>query len=104
LLAAAAAAAAARFVFKDQFIELSTVLPADADLYGLGEATLRTGLRLPRNGTVLTMWNRDLASAGIEFNLYGSHPFYLQVNAGEVWGCTAFSQLQVIMDVLTGCA
>jgi alpha-glucosidase (family GH31 glycosyl hydrolase) len=72
-------------VFKDQFIELSTAVPADADLYGLGETTLRTGLLLPRDGTVMTLWNRDLSPAEPNFNLYGSHPFYLQVNKGRHW-------------------
>uniref|UniRef100_A0A383VTZ3 Maltase n=1 Tax=Tetradesmus obliquus TaxID=3088 RepID=A0A383VTZ3_TETOB len=70
-----------QFIFKDQFIQLTTNMPADADLYGLGEATLRGGLLLPRNNSVVTMWNRDLASASVGFNLYGSHPFYLQVTA-----------------------
>lgn len=68
-----------RFVFKDQYIELTTQLPPDADLYGLGEVTLPTGLRLPRNGTVITLWNRDLSASEPHVNLYSSHAFYLQV-------------------------
>jgi hypothetical protein len=84
-------------VFKDQFIELSTAVPADADLYGLGEATLRTGLLLPRDGTVMTMWNRDLTPAAIGWNLYGSHPFYLQVNKGK-----ALRELTSLMHMLLG--
>lgn len=50
------------------------------DLYGLGEVTLPTGLLLPRDGSVITMWARDLSSANEGANLYGAHPFYLQVN------------------------
>ncbi|WIA20582.1 hypothetical protein OEZ85_004970 [Tetradesmus obliquus] len=69
-----------RFIFKDQYIELTTNVPEDADLYGLGEVSLPTGLLLPRDGTVITMWARDLASAMPYVNLYGSHPFYLQIN------------------------
>jgi alpha-glucosidase (family GH31 glycosyl hydrolase) len=72
-----------RFIFKDQYIELTTNVPEDADLYGLGEVSLPTGLLLPRDGTVITMWARDLASAMPYVNLYGSHPFYLQINRGE---------------------
>lgn len=71
-----------RFLFKDQFIELTTAVPASASLYGLGETTLRSGLLLPRDGTVLTLWNRDLSSTTIGLNLYGSHPFYMQVAEG----------------------
>jgi alpha-glucosidase len=59
-------------------------VPEDADLYGLGEVSLPTGLLLPRDGTVITMWARDLASAMPYVNLYGSHPFYLQINKGEL--------------------
>ena len=71
-----------RFVFKDQYIELTTNVPADSDLYGIGEVSLPTGPLLPRDGTVITLWARDLASALPYANLYGSHPFYLQINKG----------------------
>lgn len=71
------------FLFKDQFIEVTTSVPADADLYGTGETVLPGGLLLPRGGNVLTMWARDSASAESEINTYGAHPFYLQLNKGE---------------------
>jgi alpha-glucosidase (family GH31 glycosyl hydrolase) len=75
------------FLFKDQFIELTTSVPQDSDLYGVGETTLPTGLLLPRDGNVITMWARDSASAEAEINIYGAHPFYLQLNkgAGVAW-------------------
>eukprot|EP00877_Chromochloris_zofingiensis_P010438 jgi/Chrzof1/5648/Cz16g10050.t1 len=66
--------------FKDQYIEVSTAVPADADLYGLGEVTLNEGFLLPRGGKIITMWNRDIGSDNVNVNLYGSHPFYMQVN------------------------
>ena len=72
-----------RFIFKDQYIELSTRLPRDAHLYGLGEVSLPTGLLLPRDGSTITLWARDMPSANPHANLYGSHPFYLQLNAGK---------------------
>lgn len=68
------------FLFKDQFIELTTAVPADSDLYGLGEGTLQQGLLLPRDGTIKTMWARDAAPTEADINTYGAHPFYLQVN------------------------
>ena len=70
------------FLFKDQFIELTTSVPQDSDLYGVGETTLPTGLLLPRDGNVITMWARDSASAEPEINIYGAHPFYLQLDKG----------------------
>jgi alpha-glucosidase (family GH31 glycosyl hydrolase) len=71
-----------RFIFKDQYIELSTRLPRDANIYGIGEVSLPSGLQLPRDGTTITLWARDMPSANPYANLYGSHPFYLQLNAG----------------------
>lgn len=58
-------------------------MPADSDLYGLGESTLPQGLLLPRDGSIRTMWARDAAPAEADINTYGAHPFYLQVNKGE---------------------
>ncbi|WIA40775.1 hypothetical protein OEZ86_004455 [Tetradesmus obliquus] len=70
-----------RFLFKDQYIELTTALPADADVYGLGEFTNPKGLMLPRDGTKLALWARDISCANEYANLYGSHPLYIQTNA-----------------------
>jgi alpha-glucosidase (family GH31 glycosyl hydrolase) len=72
----------ARFLFKDQYIEFTTNIAADSDLYGIGEVTLPTGLLLPRDGRVITLWARDFPAAFPDINLYGSHPFYLQVDKG----------------------
>jgi hypothetical protein len=77
------------FLFKDQFIELTTAVPGDSDLYGLGEASLQQGLLLPRDGTIKTMWARDAAPTEADINTYGAHPFYLQVNKGKATGPAA---------------
>ncbi|KAK1921126.1 glycosyl hydrolases family 31-domain-containing protein [Papiliotrema laurentii] len=60
-------------VFSDQYLQLSTALPSDANVYGLGEyvGSLR------RKEEVQTMWNMDnVAKRGN--NMYGSHPFYME--------------------------
>ncbi|KAK9816809.1 hypothetical protein WJX72_005317 [[Myrmecia] bisecta] len=68
-------------VFKDQYLSISTVLPENATLYGLGEQTRTTGLRLPRGGDTITLWDRDINAGTTNTNLYGSQPFYIDVRA-----------------------
>eukprot|EP00246_Nothoceros_aenigmaticus_P004860 TRINITY_DN1657_c0_g1_i1.p1 TRINITY_DN1657_c0_g1~~TRINITY_DN1657_c0_g1_i1.p1 ORF type:complete len:909 (+),score=151.26 TRINITY_DN1657_c0_g1_i1:150-2876(+) len=68
-------------VFKDQYLELSTQLPEEAALYGLGESTRPDGLRLS-HGRTYTLWAADIPSLAIDVDLYGAYPFYLDVRKG----------------------
>ena len=72
-------------VFEDQYLELSTRIPSGSTLYGLGEQTRPSGIAL-QAGDVYTMWNRDQPSSGTNQNLYGTHPFFLNMNGGKASG------------------
>ncbi|KAF8268968.1 glycosyl hydrolases family 31-domain-containing protein [Lactarius quietus] len=65
-------------VFEDRYLQLTSALPLDTNIYGLGEVVASSGFRRDvRNGTVQTMWNRDKADP-LDENIYGSHPVYLE--------------------------
>lgn len=61
--------------FNEQYLELSTQLPNDPYVYGLGERM--TSLRLQADGRPMTMWARDDADPE-DRNIYGSHPVYFE--------------------------
>jgi alpha-glucosidase len=65
-----------------RYLEVTSALPADrASLYGLGEQKKQT-FRLQHNDT-FTLWNGDVTwSDQPDLNLYGSHPFYMDVRSG----------------------
>ncbi|WBW71383.1 maltose alpha-glucosidase Agl1 [Schizosaccharomyces osmophilus] len=61
-------------IFEDQYIELTTNMVEDYNIYGLAETI--HGLRLGNNLT-RTFWANDEASP-LDQNMYGTHPFYLE--------------------------
>lgn len=66
-------------MYEDQFIEFVSALPEDYNLYGLGERM--HGLRLNHNLTA-TIYAADVGDP-LDYNIYGSHPFYLDTRYFE---------------------
>ncbi|KAF8344954.1 glycoside hydrolase family 31 protein [Amanita rubescens] len=64
-------------VFEDRYLQLSSALPLDTNIYGLGEVVASSGFRRDVRGTIQTMWNRDAADP-VDQNIYGSHPVYIE--------------------------
>uniref|UniRef100_A0A803PBT3 alpha-D-xyloside xylohydrolase n=1 Tax=Cannabis sativa TaxID=3483 RepID=A0A803PBT3_CANSA len=65
-------------VFKDQYLEISTRLPKDASLYGLGENTQPHGIKLYPNDPY-TLYTTDASAINLNTDLYGSHPVYMDL-------------------------
>ncbi|ORX78974.1 putative alpha-glucosidase [Basidiobolus meristosporus CBS 931.73] len=72
-----------RLVFEDTYLELTSSLPENANIYGLGEV-VDTFRRDPTN-TTQAMWGRDVADP-VRENLYGTHPFYIELRNGKAHG------------------
>ncbi|KAL5534874.1 hypothetical protein ACEPAG_1339 [Sanghuangporus baumii] len=81
-------------VFEDQYLQLTSSLPLDANIYGLGEAVSSSGFRRDVGtgnsskggvGTIQTMWARDVADP-IDGNMYGMHALYMDHRFDETTG------------------
>jgi alpha-glucosidase/alpha-D-xyloside xylohydrolase len=68
-------------VFKDQYLEISTQLPRNNSMFGIGESTRPDGLRLTRNRTY-TLWATDMAAYTVDVDLYGAYPFHMDIREG----------------------
>jgi alpha-glucosidase (family GH31 glycosyl hydrolase) len=69
-------------VYENQYLSLSTNLPKQPNVYGLGERA--APLRLPTNETY-TIFARDNATPYLQ-NVYGSHAFYMELRNGSAHG------------------
>ncbi|XP_050149578.1 putative alpha-xylosidase 2 [Malus sylvestris] len=70
-------------VFKDQYLEISTRLPKDSSLYGLGENSQPHGIKLYPNDPYI-LFTTDVSAINLNTDLYGSHPVYMDLwNVGN---------------------
>lgn len=63
-------------IFEPQYLRVKTVLPPNANIYGLGEHS--DSFRLPTFNTTRTLWSRDAYEIPTGTNLYGNHPIYFE--------------------------
>ncbi|KAJ7184493.1 alpha-glucosidase, partial [Mycena filopes] len=63
-------------IYEPQYLRVKTNLPANANIYGLGEHT--NTFRLNPDNTTITLWSRDAYGVPTGSNLYGNHPIYFE--------------------------
>ncbi|OLY80206.1 Alpha-glucosidase [Smittium mucronatum] len=70
-------------VFEDQYIELTSRIPHNANIYGMGETP--DYFKRDNSNSTKTIWARD---AGDPFrqNVYGSHTVYMENRGGKFHG------------------
>ncbi|ORX69562.1 alpha glucosidase [Linderina pennispora] len=67
-------------IFEDQYIEVTSNLPSNANIYGIGETP--DWFRRDTANTIKTLWNRDAADPFQE-NVYGSHSIHMELRNGK---------------------
>ncbi|KAK9311045.1 glycosyl hydrolases family 31-domain-containing protein [Lipomyces starkeyi] len=70
-------------IFEDEYLEISSVLPDNANIYGLGD--MADSFRRSPDTTLQTLWNIDQGTTR-KNNAYGSHPVYYELRDGMVHG------------------
>lgn len=67
---------AAGIIFESQYLRLRTKLPANPNLYGLGEHS--DPFKLNSTSYIRTLWSQDAYGTPTGANLYGNHPIYYE--------------------------
>ncbi|KAJ2718687.1 hypothetical protein GGI07_005641 [Coemansia sp. Benny D115] len=70
-------------IFEDQYIEITSSLVPNANIYGIGESP--DYFRRNTTDTIKTLWNRGAPNLFRE-NVYGSHSIYMELREGIFHG------------------
>jgi len=89
----------APLTFQDQFLQISTRLAPSSTIYGLGERISNMKL----NYNTHAIWTEDIGTPE-DKNLYGYHPFYMEVRNGKSHGVLLHSSngMDVVYSNATG--
>lgn len=68
-------------IYQSQYIRFRTLLPANPNIYGLGEHS--DTFKLPTTDYTRTLWSRDAYEIPEGTNLYGNHPVYYETRSGQ---------------------
>lgn len=71
-------------IFESQYVRLRTSLPANPNIYGLGEDS--DSFKRETTDYTRTLWNTGQAFLPTHSNLYGSHPIYIEMRDGQAHG------------------
>ncbi|KAL0446891.1 UNVERIFIED_CONTAM: Alpha-xylosidase 1 [Sesamum latifolium] len=82
-------------VFKDQYLELSTKLPKDASLYGLGENTQPHGIKLYPNEPY-TLYTTDISAINLNADLGNSLTYKVIGGVFDLYFFSGPSPLDVV--------
>ncbi|RPB21000.1 hypothetical protein L211DRAFT_828647 [Terfezia boudieri ATCC MYA-4762] len=85
-------------IFEQQYIRLKTMLPPNANIYGLGEHSGTFRFNTSEN-IIRTLWARDSPGIPYPSNLYGSHPIYLEYREASQMAHGVFLKNSNGMDV-----
>lgn len=88
-------------IFENQYLQLSSALPENANIYGLGEYVTASFRRDP-NETLQPFFTLD-AGTPVDSNMYGYHPIYTEARRGsdgKLRSHSVYLQNTAGMDVL----
>ncbi|KAJ1937550.1 hypothetical protein FBU59_004716, partial [Linderina macrospora] len=84
-------------IFEDQYVEVTSNLPSDANIYGIGETP--DWFRRGTTNNTKTLWAHE-ASATLGNNVYGTHPIHMELRNGKFHGAYLHNShgMDIVLD------